>query len=341
MAKSGRRRKGNPIEDAFNQTLERPNRKPNRKIGDKPTDFGKGVKEGLGLEKEERLLVIPNRMMALLTACLAEALGSFMLILFVSLTIASIGIAPAGSRVSNGLTYGTVFFFFHGILSHFSGGHFNPATSFGIFFGYWLSPNLKGEYFKNGWTKLGYGTLYLVCYTVCQVLFSFFAGWSVEMVLKGSATGLGVPVIPPPPITEERFAFFMEVMASFVITLAYFFLVMEKRKGHMDSLILGAGIVGFYLACAPISGGSFNPLRYMGPAIADLPNFSWRNSWVFIVAPYVGSSGAFLVYQVVRSVLVPTKQYVGWVPMLMGPKSRAVMAHYIVSKKGEKQFIRM
>lgn len=265
-----------------------------------------GLGEGLGMEKEERYLVIPNRVMALVTAGLFEAGGSYILIFSVSMAIATAGFGPAGSRVANGLAYGFIFAFLHGVFSKYSGGHFNPSTSFAVYMGYQFSRDMKGEWFRNGWGKIVWGTIYLVTYTIVQILFAFFAGWSLEFVLQGDTTGLGAPVVGA--VTSNGRAFFVEVVFTLIITLGYFTLVMERSKGHLDSLLFGAAYAGFYIAAAAVSGGAFNPLRFMGPGIANLPGFSWSQSWVYIAGPYVGAFLGWIIYEIVRVVLVPSKQ---------------------------------
>jgi len=221
---------------------------------------GTQLGEGLGLEKEERYLVVPNRVMALITAGLFESGGTYILIFGVSMAIATLGFAPAGSRVASGLAYGFIFAFLHAIFSKYSGGHFNPATSLAVFLGYQFSRDMKGEWFKNGWGKLAWGTLYLIVYTVLQIIFAFFAGWTLEWVLQGDGTGLGVPVSTA--VTSLGRSLFVEAVFTLVITLGYYILVMERSKGHLDSILFGLAYAGFYMAAAAVSGGGFNPVRY-------------------------------------------------------------------------------
>jgi len=226
-------------------------------------------------------------------------------------------------------------------LSKYSGGHFNPSTTLAIFLGYQFSKNLKGEYFKNGWGKLLWGSIYLAMYTIVQIVFAFIAGWTTEWVLKGDGTGLGVPVIPGGGLTSDGRAFFIEYVFTLVITLGYFILMMERTKGHLDSLFLGIAYCGFYLAAAPITGGAFNPVRFMGPAIANLPGFSWADSWIYIVGPYLGAISAWIIYEIIRVILIPSRQYIGWVPLITGPRNKTIYAHFVVDKKGNKNYVRM
>lgn len=300
-----------------------------------------GLETSLGLEKEERVLVVPGRFMALATAVLAEGWGTFVWIFFTSLAIATIAapFTPVGSRTASGLAFGLVFLAVHSIYAKYSGGHYNPAISWSNYLGYQMSPNLKGEYFSNGWQKLSMGTVYLAAYVISQVLFSFFAGWAAEMVLGGDGTGLGVPVVTAQ--TTNAKALFIEIIGCIVIAMGYFMLVIEKSKGHLDSFAIGFLYTGLYVSTAALSGGSFNPVRYMGPAIANLPGFSWSQSWVFIAGPFIGSTIGWGIYEIIRLFLMPSKQYVGWVPLMFGPKTKSIYAHYMVDDKNKKQFVRM
>ena len=49
----------------------------------------------------------------------------------------------------------------------------------------------------------------------------------------------------------------------------------------------GIGLFIFTAAttAGPISGGSFNPARSLGPAIVD---GTWTNQWIYVVAPIAG-----------------------------------------------------
>ncbi len=307
--------------------------------GDMPVEKTGQLGQGMGMENEERYLVVPDRLMALITALLVEAGGTYLLILFVDMAIATLALAPASSRIGSALAYGGVFAFIHAIFSKYSGGHFNPATSLAIFLGYQFSRDMEGEWFKKGVNKLTWGTMYLVLYTLAQILFSFFAGWTLQWVLHGDTTALGAPFVGA--VTSPGQAFFVELVATMIITMGYFILMMERTKGHQDSILFGVGIAGLYLATAAITGGAFNPVRFMGAAIADLPGFSWRTSYVYICGPYAGAIIAWGLYEIIRVILVPSKQYVGWIPLIFGPKSKMVYAHYVRNDDQKKLFIRM
>ena len=46
----------------------------------------------------------------------------------------------------------------------------------------------------------------------------------------------------------------------------------------------------------PATGGSFNPARWLGPALVS---GSWTDGWLYVVAPIVGALGAAALYGLV------------------------------------------
>ena len=47
----------------------------------------------------------------------------------------------------------------------------------------------------------------------------------------------------------------------------------------------------------PVTGASMNPARSLGPALAA---WEWRDFWVYLVGPVVGTSAGALAYQLIR-----------------------------------------
>lgn len=50
--------------------------------------------------------------------------------------------------------------------------------------------------------------------------------------------------------------------------------------------------------CSKLTGASMNPVRSIGPAVAVR---SFRKLWIYIVAPFIGTVGAALLYNLLRS----------------------------------------
>lgn len=53
----------------------------------------------------------------------------------------------------------------------------------------------------------------------------------------------------------------------------------------------------FGMACRPASGGSMNPVRTLGPAVAA---GNYRSLWIFLVAPTLGALAGAGTYTAVK-----------------------------------------
>lgn len=54
---------------------------------------------------------------------------------------------------------------------------------------------------------------------------------------------------------------------------------------------------GYYWQCRPASGGSMNPVRTLGPAVAA---GNYRALWIFMVAPTLGALAGAATYTTVK-----------------------------------------
>jgi glycerol uptake facilitator protein len=100
--------------------------------------------------------------------------------------------------------------------------------------------------------------------------------------------------------TSQVQALVAEAVATFVLVLAVMSLAVDRRAaagfaGLMIGLAIGAGI----LLIGPLTGGSLNPARTLGPLIASGVfdgDTNWDDLWVYVVGPVAGGALAALVY---------------------------------------------
>ncbi|KAJ0667314.1 putative major intrinsic protein [Helianthus annuus] len=59
-----------------------------------------------------------------------------------------------------------------------------------------------------------------------------------------------------------------------------------------------------YIICRPVSGGSMNPARTIGPAIASN---NYKGIWVYIVGPVLGTVSAVMCYSFIRYIDRPVQ----------------------------------
>ncbi|KMT11871.1 hypothetical protein BVRB_5g104450 [Beta vulgaris subsp. vulgaris] len=159
------------------------------------------------------------------------------------------------------------------IAANVSGGHLNPAVTFGLAIG---------------------GNITLLTglfYWVAQV-----AGSIVACLLLEFVTGMGVPAHGVASGMNAIEGIVMEIVITFALVYTVYATAADPKKGQIGivapiaiGFIVGANI----LAAGPFSGGSMNPARSFGPAVVsgDL-----SQSWIYWVGPLIGGGLAGLVY---------------------------------------------
>ncbi|KAM0870754.1 hypothetical protein ACQ4PT_039825 [Festuca glaucescens] len=201
----------------------------------------------------------------------AEFVGTFILIFFA--TAAPIvnqkyggAISPFGNAACAGLAVTTI------ILStgHISGAHLNPSLTIAF---------AALRHFP--W-------LQVPAYVAVQVLGSICASFALKGVFHPFLSG-GVTV-PDVTISTAQ-AFFTE----FIITFNLLFVV--TAVGELAGIAVGAAVTLNILVAGPTTGGSMNPVRTLGPAVAA---GNYRQLWIYLVAPTLGAVAGAGVYTAVK-----------------------------------------
>lgn len=214
----------------------------------------------------------------------AELVGTALLVLFgVGVATLVLGFRIFGSSFAAGLiavalAFGLVYAALVYVVGPISGGHVNPAVTFGAYLarrittvellGYWVA-QLIGAIL---------GTLLL------WLMFSTSPFYSKSRIGLG-ANGYGASSLLR---VSMGGAFLVEV----VLTGAFVLVVLSLTREGASVAVSGMGI-GIALALAnligiPFDGASVNPARSFGPAIiTGGPALS--QLWLFLVAPLVGS----------------------------------------------------
>lgn len=125
------------------------------------------------------------------------------------------------------------------------------------------------------------------------MLFQFFGALLASGLLKlmfpenlslGSTT----------PSGELMQSFILEFILTFFLMLTILGSTSKKEFSGISGLIIGIVVTGMILFAGPISGGSFNPVRSLAPAIVS-GNMSYL--WIYLIAPTLGSIMAMLVWK--------------------------------------------
>ncbi|KAD6794683.1 hypothetical protein E3N88_05579 [Mikania micrantha] len=180
---------------------------------------------------------------------------------------------PAG-LVAVAVCHGLALFVAVSIAANISGGHVNPAVTFGLAVGGQITIL----------TGIFYWIAQLIGSTVACYLLSFVTG-GLAVPIHGVAAGVGA-------IQGVVF----EIIITFALVYTVYATACDPKKGSLGTiaplaigLIVGANI----LAAGPFSGGSMNPARSFGPAVAS-GDFSGH--WIYWVGPLIGGGLAGGIY---------------------------------------------
>ncbi|CAA7388724.1 unnamed protein product [Spirodela intermedia] len=161
------------------------------------------------------------------------------------------------------------------VVGPISGAHVNPSIT--------IAFATIGEF---PWSKVPY-------YVAAQMVGSTMAAYVGKLVYK----------TPPEfaatrPTRGSMTAFWAELFATMFIMLISSALSFHAEVfGQVASFAIGASIGLAVLITGPVSGGSMNPARSLGPAIV-----SWRfdDLWLYLVAPTAGAVTGALLYKLMQ-----------------------------------------
>uniref|UniRef100_A0A0D9UVZ5 Aquaporin n=1 Tax=Leersia perrieri TaxID=77586 RepID=A0A0D9UVZ5_9ORYZ len=158
------------------------------------------------------------------------------------------------------------------VLSWVGPAHFNPAVTI-TFAAYRRFP---------AWPNLP-------LYIAAQLSGSLLACLAVNAIMDPPN---GVFYGTAPMVGGRRLPFVMEMTASAVLMVVIAGVATDVTVGKTaGGIAIGAAVGGLGLVIGPVSGGSMNPVRSLGPAIV-LGRYD--GVWIYMVAPVVGMIiGAF------------------------------------------------
>lgn len=162
-------------------------------------------------------------------------------------------------------------------LAPFSGGHFNPAVTFGFLVTGRLPAARAGAY------------------VLAQLLGAFVGGLLVAAAFSPevrAAAGSGVPV-PAADVSAAK-ALWIEAVLTFLLVLAVWGTAVDARAPRIGGFGIGLTVAFDILMGGALTGASMNPARTFGPALAA--NI-WNAHWVYWVGPLLGAGVAALLYQ--------------------------------------------
>ena len=156
-------------------------------------------------------------------------------------------------------------------------GHLNPAVTIGFLATRRIAPLMAGVYIA------------------AQLLGAIVAAY----VLKGmyseidflTARGGGTMVVQHISTSQ---AYILEAIATFFLVFVVFGTAVDPRAPKVGGLAIGFTLTAAILAIGPLTGGSLNPARSFGPALAS--GF-WEGQFIYWLGPILGGIAAAALYE--------------------------------------------
>jgi aquaporin Z len=204
----------------------------------------------------------------------AELVGAF------ALTFVGAGaIMTSGNLLAVAAAHGLILAIMVSALGHISGGHFNPAVTFGFLITGRIALRLAAAYWG------------------AQLAGATLAALILKWIYPDSAVTqakLGAPTLAPQIAVAPGFV--LEVIMTFFLVWVVFATAADPRgafksiAGFAIGLTVGADI----LLGGPLTGAAMNPSRAFGPQLVG--NY-WSDGWIWYLGPLVGGGVAALAYE--------------------------------------------
>jgi MIP family channel proteins len=220
-----------------------------------------------------------------LAAYLAELIGTLLLVFFITSVV--VLFVSTGSQAQFGSDFAVIglvhAFLLFGLIVMFgvvSGGHFNPAVTLAALAIRKIKP-LDG-----------------VIYMLAQLSGAVLGALLTKSLLEdeGRATHYGAAQVSG--LLSGNFpGMIIEAIGTFCLVLVILAAVYSKKSlKDWAPLAIGTTLGFIVMVGGPLTGGSYNPARWFGPALVG---DTFGGVWPYLVGPIVGSLLAALVYRFV------------------------------------------
>ena len=215
----------------------------------------------------------------------AEVFGTFWLVFAVLGTamfaagFPEVGVGFIGVGFAAGVAVLTAAYAVGGI----SGGHFNPAVSFGL--------AVAGRF---EWKELpGYWIAQIVGGALAAVIV-FWIGSGQAGFTAGGFAANGYDTLSP-----GGFSLVSVIVIEIVLTAAFLIVILgstsKAAPAGFAPIAIGLALFVAHLIGIPVSNASLNPARSIASAIFSTTG-AWSQIWVFVVAPLAGGALGALIY---------------------------------------------
>jgi len=216
-------------------------------------------------------------------ALLAEIAGTFMFFVIGagSIVAAAISAAPGTGLVPVALAHGLVLAIAVSSFGAISGGHFNPAVTFGLAIAR-----------KHPWPRVP-------TYWAAQLIGALLAGLILRVFFEpflaaATATHLGTPTLNA--AVSPGLAIVIEAVLTLFLVWTVFGTAVSPDAPKIAGFAIGLIVTADILIGGPLTGAAMNPARWFGPAIVS----GYLDNWyVYWIGPLIGGALAGLSYRYV------------------------------------------
>ncbi|KAK6933035.1 Major intrinsic protein [Dillenia turbinata] len=224
-------------------------------------------------------------------AGIAEFVATFLFLYVTILTV--MGVGRSTSKCSSvgiqgiAWAFGGMIFALVYCTAGISGGHINPAVTFGLLLARKLSLTRA------------------VFYMIMQCLGAICGAGVVKGFQKTQYELLGGGANAVNPGYTKGDGLGAEILGTFVLVYTVFSATDAKRNARdshvpmLAPLPIGFAVFLVHLATIPITGTGINPARSLGAAIIYNKDHGWDDLWIFWVGPFIGAALAAFYHQVV------------------------------------------
>ena len=206
--------------------------------------------------------------------CVAEFIGTFALIFIGIGAIYNLGgLEKNGGLLGIALAHGLAIAVMVSATGGISGGHLNPAVTFGLMLADKI--DLKGA----------------IAYWLSQLAGAVAAAWTCLVVLDTTAVFNGTPTVSK-DVTLGH-AVVIEAVLTFFLVFVVFGSAVDERAPRIGGLAIGLTVALDILFGGPLTGAAMNPARTFGPALIG---GQWAHHYIYWAGPLLGGGLAGLVY---------------------------------------------
>lgn len=206
----------------------------------------------------------------------AEIIATFLLV-FVTCGSAALSasdeqrVSKLGASVAGGLIVTVMIY----AVGHISGAHMNPAVTLAF---------AAVRHFP--WKQVPF-------YVAAQLTGSISASFTLRVLLNPIKH-----VGTTSPAGTELQALVMEIVVTFSMMFITSAVATDtKAIGELAGIAVGSAVCITSILAGPVSGGSMNPARTLGPALASS---YYKGIWVYLLGPVMGTLMGAWAYNIIR-----------------------------------------